>query len=522
MQADLPTDTVKRVAQTESSTNYLQTGGRPLGALHYHVCGPMHAFPKVASKMIEELIQNLQTPIAVNIGVTLAAMSAACQPWIRVQLPNEDTPQITALATIVGVDSVMGDNRAANHAFRSIREYSLDQAHQYAKSETTRETQSALYRAKHKALSGKLTKLYDPDKNPSAKDIAEAEDALGRHISGRVKAAEPRLYIKGNITVTRLVKDLEGIHVPALWATDGSQGLFGKITKEDMAIINEILEGRTVLYQRLRQNALVENALLTIFASTSCGEFDLFIKNKGRFAMDDGLIPRCLMAKTSGNARIQPIMEPESPCSDAFNQRVTELLSRVQQLTASGELEPITLEFTDEAKLAFMGLLDDCRHRVNSTNDWRQIEKSAKKYPSNVARIAAIFHFFGGQDGNLISIDTLRRARIVADWYMEQAKQILVIEPTKRRLEKLIDFLYADCIQKRRHERCVSPFEGHLISVRWILQNHNVDKDTLASMLTILYREDMAWPGASSSGAQCIELNYQKFSRQRVVSDFNL
>lgn len=522
MQADLPTDTVERMAQTESSTNYPQTGGRPLGALHYHVCGPVHAFPKVASKMIEELRQNLQTPIAVNIGVTLAAMSAACQPWIRVQLPNEDTSQITALGIIVGVDSVMGDDRAANHAFRSIRKYSLDQAHQYAKSETTRETQSALYRAKHKALSRKLTKLYDPDKNPSSQEIAEAEDALGRHIGGRVKEAEPRLYIKGNITVARLIKDLEGVHVPALWATDGSQGLFGKITKEDMAIINEILEGRTVLYQRLRQNALVENALLTIFASTSCGEFDLFIKNKGRFAIDDGLIPRCLMAKATGNARTQPIYEPESPCSDAFNQRATELLFQVQKLASNSELAPITLEFTDEAKLAFMELLDDCRRRVNSTDDWGQIEKSAKKYPSNVARIAAIFHFFGGQDGNQISMDTLRRARIVADWYMEQARQILVIEPTKRRLEKLINFLYTSCVQNARHEGCVGRFEKHLISVRWILQNHNVDKDTLASMLTVLYKEDMAWPATSSSGAQCIVLNHEKLSRQQVVPTFDL
>lgn len=491
--------------------NFPQIGGRPLGALNLGNSCPEYSFPSIAYQMIAELCRNIQPPLAVSLSVVLAAMSSASQPWIRVQPPNEDKPQIVSLTIFTGADSGTGKTKAANQAFRSFRTFSLNQLRQHMQDERPRKVQSALYRAKYNALIGRLTKLYDPARNAPADDIAGVEKLLSDYIESQVDKWKPQFYIKGDISIAKLLSDLHGTNVSALWTTDEGQTFFGKMTKEDMEAINQIWDGQTVIYDRINHSALAEEPLVTICHSTQCHEFDRFIKNKGRFALPGGLLPRSLMAKASPNVLGFPIMDPTWPYSDAFNTRTMTLLEEHERLVANGTFKPTILEFDDEAKQGFMELMARNRHRMTFSNEWGQIQKSALKHPSNVARIAAIFHFFGGQPGHRISSDTLRRAITVADWYMEQAREILVIEPMKRRLRKLTTFLHNNCYVAAKHRNYVQPWETHLIPIRWILQFHNVEKDALAPLVQALFDQGMAWPVISSSGSQCIQLNPIKF-----------
>lgn len=500
------------VVSTISSDYFPQHAGRPQGALSVNPLYPQHAFPLIAYHMIAEMCRNIQTPLAVSLNAVLAAMSAATQSWVRIQVPNEDRPQIVSLIIFTGADSGTGKTKAANQAFRSFRAFSLHRLRQHVQDERPRKVQSALYRAKYNALRARLTKLYDPARNASAEEIADVERILSDHIENQMDDSKPRLYIKGDISMTKLLSDLHGTNVPALWTTDEGQTFFGKMTKEDMEVINQIWDGQTVVYDRVNNSALVEEPLVTIGASTQCHGFDRFMKNKGRFAIPGGLVPRSLMAKAADTALGLPIMDPTWHCSDAFNARIMALLEEHERLVKHGAFKPITLEFDEGAKQVFMELLDRNRHRMKLSNDWGQIQKSALKHPSNVARIAAIFHFFDEQPSHRISTDTLRRAITVADWYMEQARQILVIEPMKRRLKKLITFLHDSCFVATKHRSHVHEWEAHLIPIRWILQFHNVSKDALVPLLQALFDEDMAKPVISSwSGSQCIQLNPIKF-----------
>jgi hypothetical protein len=162
--------------------------------------------------------------------------------------------------------------------------------------------------------------------------------------------------------------------------------------------------------------------------------------------------------------------------------------------------------------MAFMKMLSENDRLMASDAEWGLIQDFGRKHPSNVARVAAIFHHFGEQPGARISRMTLMYAIRIVDWFMQQANQIFVTEPMLHKVKKLVSFLHDKCFIQEKHWAYADRGQTDLIPLRWIMQFHNIERDELDPLLDFLTQRGSIERHDSRMGKHCIWLNPEMFS----------
>ena len=494
---------------SSATGHYPQSECRLQGAIPDNLACPDYALPEIAYQAFLELRWIIHAPDEVIMAAILAAMSTACQWWIRVKPPHMDTPQVTTLAIYTGADTGSGKSPVISRVFAPMRLISLARIAKRKRDERERNGDRLLFRAKQRSLLGKVTKLYGRGMKADPGELAQAEQDVRGLTDTESSDIKPVNMVKGDISPSKLLDDLHGTRASILMATDEGRKFFGKMTDEDMEMHNQVLDGATVSYERMHKTVIAHEPLVTYCAMTHFDALNRFIKNKGDEARASGWLGRGLLSKAPPRGRdLAPaVFHPKWPKTDIFNARSMTLLEGREQFTADSVFEPITLEFDEEATAAFMEMLRKNNQRMAFRDDWGLVQDFGRKHPSNVARIAAIFHYFSEQSGTLISKDTLMNAIRVADWYIEQAKQILVTEPMQLKLKKLVSFLHDKCYIHRKHVDYADRGEEALIPLRWIMQFHNIEREELDPLLDLLTQQGCIERHYSHLGKRCIWLN---------------
>lgn len=489
--------------------HYPQPGFHLLGTIPDNLACPDYALPEIAYEAFLELRWIIRAPDEVIMAAILAAMSITCQRWIRVKPPHVDTPQVTTLAIYTGADTGSGKSPVMNRLFAPMRLISLARIAKRKQGEKARNDDRLLFRAKQRGLLGKVSKLYGRGMKADPEELALAEQAIRNLVDAGSSDCKPLYMVKGDISPSRLLDDLDGDRISVLMATDEGRKFFGKVTDEDMEMHNQVLDGATVSYERMHHTVIANEPLVTYCVMTHLDVLERFIKKKGDEARASGWFGRGLLSRALpyGRYRASAVLHPAFLKTDVFNARSLALLEGCEELATDGSFEPIALEFDAEATTAFMEMLRANNQRMASRDDWGLVQDFGRKHPSNVARIAAIFHYFGEQPGTLISKDTLMNATHIADWYIDQAKQILVTEPMQHKLKKLVGFLHDKCFIHRKHVDYADRGEEQLIPLRWIMQFHNIEREELDPLLDILIQEGTIERHNSHSGKRCIWLN---------------
>lgn len=487
-----------------------QQGGRDLqNTIPNNLSCPDYALPEIAYQAFLELRWIIRAPDEVIMAAILAAMSTTCQWWIRVKPPHMDMPQVTTLAIYTGADTGSGKSPVMNRVFIPMRLIDLARTAKRKQDKKERNDDRLLLRTKQRSLLGKVAKLYGYGMKADPGELAHAEQAV-RNLTD-IDPSDSKLVnmVKGDISPSKLVDELNGTRISILMATDEGRKFFGKMTDEDMEMHNHVFDGATVSYERLHHTVIANEPLATYCAMTHLDVLDRFIKTKGDEARASGWLGRSLLSKAPPRSRdLAPaVLHPTWPKTDVFNARSVALLEGCEQFIVDSSFEPITLEFDEAATAVFMEMLQENNRRTASRDEWSLVQDFGRKHPSNVARIAAIFHYFSEQPGTLISKDTLMNAIRIADWYVEQAKQILVTEPMQLKLKKLVGFLHDKCYIHRKHVDYADRGQGELIPLRWIMQFHNIEREDLDPLLDILTQAGSIKRHYSHLGKRCIWLN---------------
>lgn len=488
---------------------YRQSGCHLQGTIPDNLTCPDYALPEIAYQAFLELRWIIHAPDEVIMAAILAAMSTACQWWIRVKPPHMDKPHVTTLALYTCADTGSGKSPVMGRVFAPMRLISLARIAKRKQDNKERNDDRLLLRAKQRSLLGKVTKLYGLGMKADPEELAQAEHDVRNLTEIGTPDSRPVNMVKGDISPSKLLDELHGTRASILMATDEGRKFFDKMTDEDMEMHNQVLDGATVSSERMHHTVLANEPLATYCAMTHLDVFERFIKKKGDEARASGWFGRGLLSKAQPRGRdLAPVvLHPTWPKGDIFNERSMALLEGREQLTADGSFEPVTLEFDEAATAVFMEMLRTNNQRMASRKDWGLVQDFGRKHPSNVARIAAIFHYFSEQPGTLISKDTLMSAIRIADWYIDQAKQILVTEPMQLKLKKLVSFLHDKCFIHRKHVDYADRGEEDLIPLRWIMQFHNVEREELDPLLDILTEAGSIERQYSHRGKRCIWLN---------------
>lgn len=480
----------------------------PCGISDNLVC-PDYALPEIAYQAFLELRTILHAPDEVIMAAILAAMSASCQHRIRVKPPHMDKAHVTTLAIYVGAETGDGKSPALDRAIAAFRLTDLARAKKHKQGEKERNTDRLLCRAKRRTLLANVSKLYSRGTNVDPEELAQAEQGIRNLADIESSSTPPPQMVKGDISPAKLLDELDGDHVSLLMATPEGRNFFGKMTDADLEMHNLLWDGATVTHERRYHSVAAHNPLVTYCAMTHPDNLHRFIKRIGKQARASGWFGRGLLSRASpyGSYRPSAVLHPTFPRTDVFNARSLVLLEGCEELTTDSSFEPTTLEFDEEATMVFMEMLHTNNQRMESRDDWGPIRDFGRKHPSNVARIAAIFHYFSEQPGTRISKEILMHAIRIADWYVEQAKQILITEPMLHKVKKLVSFLHDRCYIHGKHVNYTERGEEHLIPLRWIMQFHNVEREELDALLDILVQENAIEYRNSYRGKRCIWLS---------------
>jgi putative DNA primase/helicase len=194
-----------------------------------------------------------------------------------------------------------------------------------------------------------------------------------------------------------------------------------------MSAINELWSGSPLTIDRATSDSYcVRNARLTVGLQVQPGVLASFMERE-RNSRGSGFLARFLFsapASTQGRRQFRsapPMWRSLAP----FNARIAELLAIMPNIDADGGLCLPLLDFTPEAKAAWVDWYNLIEAQLGPTGELANVRDLASKAADNIARLAALFHLFEHGASGAIGIEAIQAAAPIILWHTEQGRNYL-------------------------------------------------------------------------------------------------
>ncbi|MFZ5205968.1 YfjI family protein [Enterobacter sp. UPMP2076] len=188
----------------------------------------------------------------------------------------------------------------------------------------------------------------------------------------------------------------------------------------DLPFINQLWDGVDQSTQRKHSNENnMRNSRLSLSLMVQPKIFDKYMARKGEEAKGIGFWARCLVCEprsTQGYRLIEKQKISQKNLND-FHNKIVEIIKDSIELTERGD--GICLNFTPDAEDIWIKFANDVEMQIRKNGLLENFRDYASKMADNMARIAALLHFFGGYTGD-ISADAAISAREICLWFGEE------------------------------------------------------------------------------------------------------
>lgn len=389
---------------------------------------PINALPSGIGDAVREVLDFVQCPAALAACSALSALSVAAQHLANVRRA-EGLISPVSLYTLAVAESGERKTSVDKHFTSAISIWESIQS-ELASSDIKR------YRVEHDSWSMRYEGLKQKIKETS-KGL-KPTDTLTTQLH-ELKAMEPipvrvpRL-IYGDSTPEQLGYSLAkcwpsgGVLSSEAGIVFGGSGMSGDSAMRNMALLNVLWEGGThTIDRRTSESYKVEGARLTMGLAVQSDTVRAFFDNSKQLARGTGFAARFLIAWPDSTQGTRLFKEPPKsfPKLSAFNQRINQLLDKIPMLTDTGGLEPITLDFTTEAKALWIDFHNQVEKELRAGGDMVDARDVASKAADNVARLAALFHLYEWQSEGQINLALVQAATVIVTWHLYEAKRFL-------------------------------------------------------------------------------------------------
>jgi putative DNA primase/helicase len=389
---------------------------------------PIDALPIGIRHAVNEVLEFTQCPPALAACSALSALSLATQHLANVRRAEGLTSPVS-IYTLAVAESGERKTSVDKHFTSAISAWESYQA-ELLKDDIKR--QYVNHQAWTMQFEGLKQKIKETAKNQ------KPVDALTRQLN-ELKFDEPEAIrvprlIYGDVTPEQLAFSLSkgwpsaGVLSSEAGIVFGSHGMSGDSAMRSMSQINVLWEGGKLnIDRRTSDSYSVQDARLTMGLAVQADTVKNFFDNSKQLARGTGFTARFLIAwpdSTQGNRMYK---EPPKawPSLTRFNQRITDLLDRLPTLTDAGGIEPKTLDFTPEAKKAWIHFHDEVERELGQDGIMSDLKDVASKAADNVARIAALFHLFEYRETDNINAELVEAASDIVTWHLFEAKRFL-------------------------------------------------------------------------------------------------
>lgn len=227
--------------------------------------------------------------------------------------------------------------------------------------------------------------------------------------------------------------------------------VFDSRTTRNPGMLNKLWDGDSLhVSRKTSQSYIVRDARLTVSIMVQPKTLAKFLSKQGALFRDNGLGARFMFAcpySTQGTRFIQSV-NPSWLNLSAFQDRLTQILDSTLPDASQNPSVRTTLKFSPEAQSSWTYFYNQVEGDLIAGRYLADVKDGASKIADNLARVAALFHYFEGNQGD-ISLDTMDRAAAVCSWYMHEFKRLFASAP-----EVPIEILDAQELERWFNDQC--------------------------------------------------------------------
>ena len=411
---------------------------------------PTYDIPPIVRDAILETSTILNMPVQLVAQVALAVMSLVCQFFINVKCPNFG-PAPVALFLMAIVNSSGGKTVLEERYLRAV--LALER-----KEKEDHEAELPVYRAE--------LKIWKDDDRRLSKDYRNAEQGSdeARSIHKERLLHEQKRPVQPTVRELRFA-DLSPEGLRDMLVANGALGILspdaGPVvngrTFSQPALLCGYWSGEDRPVGLAGGNRRPVEPRLTVSLMLQKVPFLEFMKERADDFFGTGLGGRTLTMAIDSNSlhRQETCVEdvPE-PKLGLFNDRVTQVLSQV----IPAPRERVNLKPSDAANRDWKCFKDAINDEISNGDHSENIESFLRKLAQQASRIAALFHYFEGESGD-ISSKAMRSAISLCEWYAHEYVRIFTPyapSPQQKDSEasqRLLDWLQAAAANPMRYPK---------------------------------------------------------------------
>jgi len=481
---------------------------------------PFRCLPPIMQDAVSDISSRARAPIPQIVAAVLASVSQAFQGAIDVQRPGMD-PSATGLILIVLAISGERKSSVWRMAFSAQSEFESFLKETNAHGIADREAKLLRWTIERDEI---LVALRKATRKKLSMDGLEAD--LAKHLSEKPKCLpEPQIILTDATPEAISAASRSEWPWIALIAGEGDELLNGRALQR-MSVVTKGWDGDRGPVHRVGATAKsVADPRMTLFAMIQADLFAKFMNRKGREAHSLGLFARTLICEPFSmiGRRMTSIggYPPSMEGLKTLNARILGVLKTTWAKVQVEDFGRVRLGFSEDAARYWVSYCNWVESECRSSGRFFEMPEYASKMAEQLARLAALFAYAGG-DVSEISLEDVTCAQEVLAYFTNEHMRLFLpprqISPTETDAETLRRWLVSK----------IAEGKGNVVfGKRWIQQFSKVrDAKARNAALQWLAREGKVVEFTESGTAyiECLPSIHHypyKKSSTRYMSQFS-
>ncbi|MAC14067.1 MAG: hypothetical protein CL539_05225 [Alcanivorax sp.] len=443
---------------------------------------------------VRQAHQNYQAPYRLCLMGGLAALSSAAQSLADVVMPYG--AKVPTSLSLVGI-ALSGERKSTveRRFMKEIKALDDNIEEEHGSNLADYRLKMLEWKSRKKQLEKQLVKSGGDDH-----ELTSIREELRELLATEPTKPQRAKLVYEDISPMAMLNALNETGVGTLVSSEGGIIVDGK-SFDAVPHLNSLWSGDKVSVARVGKPSLnISDARLTVSIMLQPEIFKPHTDKKGEKVRGSGHWARYLVfnpVSTQGD-RLSMYQANSWEHLEAFDRRIREILSKARMARVVGDVEREEIRFAEEAAAEWYKLADRIEIAIRSGGEFEKASDHASKLGENIARVAALLHYFEG-DGDVISVETLNVAADICAECSHDFLQLFVPPPEEVRdaveLDKLINRMRDDGLRFIRrtylHKRC---------------PNAQRTGGRFFRALDVLLREGVIRSYVDMSNAQCLDL----------------
>ena len=381
---------------------------------------------------IDEAERNIKAPRALVFSSALTAIATAAQGSIDVCKPNgQVVPASLMLLTVA--NSGERKSTAENVFMRGVRSFQDEMDVIYQTELSDWSARQSIWEVRRKAILKKTLLLDQEEGGDACKQLMEHQ------ARAPVKPRRFKLLYEDATSEALFLGLHQNIPVAGLISSEGGGVLTGKAFN-DLSKQNALWSGDVITVDRVSAESYEVRGRLTVSLMVQESSFFSYMEKHGEKSRGSGLWARFLVCSPESTQGTRFIAEGGAPwdCCESFSERIGEILKNSVEFLSDSTRPKLLVRFSQAAVHRWLSIFNGVESEIRPGGRYFGIGDHASKLADNIARVAALFHFFEKRSGD-IAVETLEAAIDVCFWYSDEFLRMFSSPPQEEIDAKKLD-----------------------------------------------------------------------------------